>query len=78
MRIERQGARPDQELRGALPGRPSDHPSRRLPADVRPGISKGLATLIFGTVYGFVVASLVWGVWFWLSDGACSPPEGVL
>ena len=37
-----------------------------LPSSARPGISRGLAVLIFGAVYGFVVgaalASIIWGV----------------
>lgn len=68
MRTERQEIVTDEEQPGgASPDRPVGHP---LP-DLRPGISKGLATLIFGTVYGFVVASLIWGAWLWLSDRAC-------
>ena len=72
MRTERQGIVTDEEQPGgASPDRPRDPSSGHPPPDLRPGISKGLATLIFGTAYGFVVASLIWGVWLWLSDRAC-------
>ena len=37
-----------------------------LPSADRPGISRGLAALLFGAAYGFVVgvtlASIIWGV----------------
>ena len=37
-----------------------------LPSTDRPGISRGLAALLAGAVYGFVVASILWGVLLWL------------